>query len=202
MHKLKTLLCIVTLVICSLQVMAQYLVQSNAYIQTCIQKTHCFSNTGSAYVFFDESKDYIYLKVDMNKFKIGQDSLDEWLNDMNESFLYVKAPASAEALRALAPSNFKTSTVNAQVFLNNTWHQVQIELTFISNRNASVTQITSGSIFENLRVNMAISIAPKEFNLHKKPHHLKKTIFIGIAMGTINTLLPEMRSLLGEAYNH
>jgi hypothetical protein len=201
MYKLKTSILLV-LLITFLKGNAQYIVQSNAYIQACIQKTQCFSSNGSAAIFFDDTKNYIYLKLDMNKFKIGIDSLDEWLNDMAESFLYVKAPASAEMLRSIAPSNYKNTNVNAQVYLNNSWHQVPIELTFVNSRNASITQSTSGSTFENLRVNMAISIAPREFKLHKKPHHLKKTIFIGVAMGTINPLLPEMEQILGDAYNH
>ena len=61
---------------------------------------------------------------------------------------------------------------------------------------------TNGNNYDHYKVNFSVSLAPKDFKLHKKPHHLRKTIFIGIALGRINQLIPGSPHVPNDVYNH
>lgn len=185
-----------------LKLQAQEINSSVTYIKTCIEKTQCSSINNSSFLFYDESKGQFYLKVDFNRFKTGQDSIDYWLADLTESFLYFKAPFAIESFSGLSNHNHKTFKLNGQVFFNGIWHNQSIELSLFSTESGTLSQANSGKIFEQLKVNFSLSIVPKDFKIHKKAHHIRKTIFIGVALGHINQLQQGQQSLLGEAYNH
>ena len=181
---------------------AQELISSNTAIQTCIKDVQCFSINNSSYLFYDESKSSFYLKVDFNKFKVGQDSIDDWLNDLTDNFLYFKAPMDPSNFSNLSNNKFKTLKLNGQVFLNGVWRSQTIDLSIYMIENGFLNQSINKNNYDLYKVNFSISLLPKDFNVHKKPHHLKKTIFIGVTLGRINQLQPGMQSALGEAYDH
>jgi hypothetical protein len=154
-------------------------------------------------LFFDENSSNLYLKVDFESFKVGQDSIDDWLDDLSGSFLYFKARLPDGFFLGLSNHNHKTEKLNGRVFLNGIWQNQSMEITVYSSENSIMTSNTNGNAFDNYKVNFSLSISPREFKLHKKPHHLRKTIFIGVALGRINLLPPaSAEQLLGEAYNH
>ena len=185
-----------------LKLQAQEINPSITYIKTCIEKTQCSSINNSSFLFYDELKAQFYLKVDFNKFKTGQDSIDYWLTDLTESFLYFKAPFAIENFSGLSNHNHKSFKLNGQVFFNGIWHNQSIDLSLFATENGTLSHANSGKLFEQLKVNFSLSIVPKDFKIHKKPHHLRKTIFIGVALGHINQLQQGQQLLLGEAYNH
>lgn len=196
---------IITFIIVTLSVLtarAQDLISSNTMIQTCIKDMQCFSVSNSSYLFYDESKSSFYLKLDFKKFRVGQDSIDDWLNDLSDNYLYFKAPMDPGAFSNLANHNHKTIKLNGQVFLNGIWHNQTIDLSLFMTENGMLNQNINNNSYDFYKVNFSLSILPKEFKVHKKPHHLRKTIFIGVSLGRINQLQPGMQSLLGEAYNH
>lgn len=181
---------------------AQSIISSNTYIQACIDKTQCSAINNSSYLFYDENSANLYLKIDFAAFKTGQDSIDDWLNDLTGSNLYFKAPVSPEAFKGLSNHKHRTLKLNGQLQVNGIWQGKSIELTLFSSENGIMTTNTNDNLYDHVKVNFSFSFLPKDFKLHKKPHHLRKSIFLGVALGRINLLQPAQRALLGEAYNH
>lgn len=180
----------------------QDVVSSNIYIQTCIDKTQCSSINSAGYLYYDESKQQIYLKVDFNKFKTGEDSVDYWLKDLTETFLIVKASLNTESFLGLSNNNHKTYKLAAQVFINGIWQTQNIDVTIFSAENSILAHNAFGNNYNKYKLNFSINIVPKDFKIHKKSQHLKKTIFLGVALGRVNLLTPALQTQLGEAYNH
>lgn len=201
MNRIRFLLALFT-VFFSKASFSQSIISSNTGIQTCIKDHQCFSINNASYLFYDESKSSFYLKLDFSKFKVGEDSIDEWLNDLSENFLYFKAPMDAANFKDLANNRHKTIKLHGQVFLNGIWQAKDTELSLFMTENGLLNQNNNQNNYDLYKVNFTLSILPKEFKVDKKPHHLKKTIFIGVTLGRINQLQPGMQKLLGEAYDH
>lgn len=182
---------------------AEGLIPSNAYIQTCIDKSQCFAINSSAFVFYDESKEAVYLRLDLKKFKTGEDTLDAWLDDLGGDFLYMKAPLEkSNFLGGLANYNSKTFRINAQVMLNRVWNDEPVELTISQSEPVPLEPNTGTGNYANKRITFALVLAPKNYKVHKGSHHVKKTIYIGVHSGRINQVKDNMYLLLGEAYDH
>lgn len=190
------------LLVLSLRGFSQSIISSNTYIQTCIDKTQCSSINNASYLFYDENSNSLFLKVDFNTFKTGQDSIDDWLDDLTGSFLYYKVSFPAEEFRGLSNHKHKTLKLNGQIFLNGIWQNQSVDLTIYSSENGIMNTTTNGNNYDHYKVNFSVSLAPKDFKLHKKPHHLRKTIFIGIALGRINQLIPGSPHVPNDVYNH
>lgn len=185
-------------------VKAQYegLIPSNAYIQTCIDKSQCFAINSSAFLFYDETKEAFFLKLDLNKFKTGEDTLDDWLDDLGGDYLYLKAPLEKAAfIGGLANNNSKSFDINAQVLLNHVWDDESIELNLSQAEPSSLNPNLGNSVYANKRVTFALVLSPKDYKVHKGSHNVKKTIYIGIHSGQINLVKDNMYLLLGEAYD-
>ena len=84
--------------------------------------------------------------------------------------------------------------MNLDFFLN---HPKKLETLF---ERKQVLEKEKKRIKVVVSFNFSLPIAPKDFKIHKKPHHLTKTIFIGLALGRINLLLPGQETILGDAY--
>lgn len=186
----------------SVCIKSQLIISSSTFIQTCVQKTQCFSINNASFLFYDESKQALYLKLDFNKFKTGQDTIDDWLTDLTSTNLYFKAPLGAEQFTNLSNHNHKTLKLNGQVYLNGIWHSQTVELSLFVTESNLLNNNNNESIYDVLKMNFSLSILPRDFKVHKKPHHLRKTIFIGISLGRVNQLRPGQEQLLEEAYYH
>ena len=73
------------------------------------------------------------------------------------------------------------------------------EVTFAAESNR-LGPNNNGNKYDNYNVNFSLPISPKDFKIHKKPHHLTKTIFIRLALGRINLLAPGQEAISGDAY--
>lgn len=202
-QKTKLISVIFLFALCNARMLAQEVLSSSAYVQTCLRQDQCFSINSAAYIFYDESKNSFYLKIDFQKFKSGQDSLDDWLDDLTSTFLYLVVPLDKELFKGgMGNHNNKIFSINAQAYLNNIWHDQKIGLTLMNKENGLLNTNTNGNNYDNFRIFLSLAFGPKDFKLQKKPHHLKKTIYIGVASGRINLLQPGMEKLLEEAYDH
>ncbi len=200
---MKNKVLLTVLVLLLVKVQAQNILSSNSFIQTCINNSQCFSINNSSYLFYDESKNALYLKIDFVKFKSGQDSLDEWLDDLSSTFLYFKAPVDKEVFQSgFANHHTKVLKLHGQAYLNGIWRNQDVELSLFSSENSVINTSNNNQQYDNIKVNFGLTILPKDYKIHKKAHHLKKSIFIGITMGRINLLQAGMESILKEAYDH
>lgn len=178
------------------------IISSNTYIRTCINKIECASISNSSLLFYDENKNCLYLKVDFNNFKTGEDSLDSWLDDLSETSLYYKVTFPPENFLGLSNNKQKNFTLKGQTYLNGIWKNQEVEMSLYSSENSITSASNIGNKYDNFKVNFSLSIVPQDFKIQNKTHGLKETIFIGIALGRINLLQPTGRELLGEAYLH
>lgn len=191
------------MVLFAVKLNAQTILSSNTYIQTKYHHATCFSINNSSYLFYDESKQSLYLKIDFSKFKSGQDSLDEWLDDLSSTNFYFKAPVDKEMFYSgFTNHHIKNIKLKGQAFLNGIWHNLDLEISIYSAENSVSASGTGANAYENLRANFSMAIMPKDYKVHKKPHHLKKIIHIGVTLGRINLLQPGMEKLLSEVYDH
>ena len=179
---------------------AQNVISSSAYIQTCIQKTNCFSVNNTSYLFYDESKEELILKLDFKKFKSGQDTIDDWMNDLNGSNLYFIAHINKGEFTALSNNNSKViKNVSGSIYFNDIWQNTVTEVTiFQTSENSMLSRSTNDNAYDTFKVNFGFSFLPKDFKIHKRAHHLKKIITIGVAAGRVNQLKPEMQGLIQE----
>lgn len=200
-HFLITLCCITGCL--SLSSQNESPLSSHAYIQTCIDKSQCFAINSSAFLFYDEPKGAVFLKLNLAKFKSGEDSLDDWLDDLGGNYLYLKAPLQKELFDGgLSNHNSKTFKINAQVLLNNVWHDEPIDLTLSLAEPSLLDPSAGNNAYSNKRITFALVLSPKNYKVHKGSHNVKKTIYIGVHSGRINLIRDNMYLLLGEAYDH
>lgn len=195
---------ITALIVCASVVLnAQSIISSNIYIETCINNTQCSSLKNSGYLFYDETSSNLYLKVDFSGFKHQPDSLqNDWLNDLGDNFLYFKVHLAPDFFKGLANNNRKTLKLNGQVFMNNIWQEQATEVTVYSTENSVLSTSNNGNTYDNFKLSFSLSVVPRDFKIHKRSHHLRNTIFVGLALGRINLLAPGSQHLVGEAYDH
>jgi hypothetical protein len=198
---MKIKLSILLLLFLSLQAKAQYNISSNTFIQTYIAGQKCYSINNSSFIYYDENTHYVFLKVDFEKFKTAVDTIDEWLVDLTDSYLYFKAPLTNDFFIGLGANGHKRVKLNGWINLNGIWKQLDFDL--VSGFSAGIEQTNNKNHYDQYKVNFNFSFLPKEFKVDKKPHHLKKSIEIVISMGRINLIQPGMGALiLGDAYTY
>lgn len=194
---MKVIVTIVFLALFNLKSWAQEIYPSNTAIQACYNNTNCFGNQQSSFLLYDEASHEFYIVVDFSKFKIGIDSLDAWLDDLDDTKFIFKGVLNSDKLPALSNHGHKTLHINGNVTFNNVVHSYSIDLVlFKISSDGILFRNTGNDYYDRIRSNVQISFKPKEFKLDKKPHHLKKTISINIGSGYINQYKPGMESVI------
>jgi hypothetical protein len=178
----------------------QEIIKSNTYVRTCLNDIECSSINSSSYIYYDEAKGRFYLKLDFNEMKTGMDSVDFWLEDLTDTYLYFKSSLAREQFPNSSSYNAKNIRLNGQMFLNNVWRPQVIDISIYRAEGEIMTNATDANKLDNYKVNFSFSFSPKDFNIHKKPKRLTNNIFIGVGGGYINLLKPGMESQVGEAY--
>lgn len=188
---------IVILVLFNLRSWAQEIYPSNTAIQVCYNNENCFGNQQSSFLLYNESNHEFYIVVDFSKFKIGIDSLDMWLQDLDNTKFVFTGVLNYEKLPALSNHGFKTIHVNGKSDFNNTSHPYSIELVlFKISPDGMLFRNTGNDYYDRIRANVQISFKPRDFKLDKKHHHLTKSISINIGSGYINQLKPGMEDVI------
>lgn len=174
-------------------VYSQNINSSKAFVRSCYNSQQCFALSESAFIFYNEANHEIIITLDFKKFKLGNDTLDEWLDDLDDSRLVFKGTLNVENLLVLANHNAKTLKVNGVMTVNNVSHSHTIELTLFEIKQDGMLFINnSQDYYDRISANLQFAFSPKEFNLHKKKHHLKKVISVAIYKGVINKFIPGM----------
>lgn len=188
-------------VIITLLIKGQNIISSNVYVQTCIQKTNCFSENSSAFIFYDETRQELILKIDFKKVKTGKDTLYDWMEDLAGSYFYFTGNVNKEDFLNLSNNNSRQLKVNGKILFNDIVQTTQTEITiFHTSENSLMNRTTNDNNFDLYKITFGLSFLPKDFKIHKRPHHLKKSITIGVSAGRINQLKPEMEKLVEEVH--
>lgn len=175
---------------------SQNLIPSTTYLQLCYNKKACFSIANSSLIFFNNQNNELILQVDFDKFKTGNDTLDEWLNDLEHRHLVFKGHLNTNNLLLLSHHNSKPIMVNGIVTFNGISKPHTIELNIFEISNAGILfNNNSQDYFDRVNINTQLAFFTKDFNINK---HYKKTITIALYRGYINELKPEMESLIKD----
>jgi len=183
---------------------SQNIIPSTAYIQSCYNKHECFSISNSALVFFNPSNNELVAQFDFNKFKIGNDTLDEWLKDLTETNLVFKGNLNTNDLLSLSHHNSKSIIVNGIINFNGVSKPYSLELNiFEVPKDASLLfKENSQDYFDRVNANIQIAFYPKYFNIDKKHQHYKKSISIAVYRGYINELKQGQEFLIKDKNNN
>ncbi len=181
------------LLITNLFVKAQNIQSSKTYVNTCFNEQQCFSLNNSSFIFYNSANHEITLSIDFNKFKIGNDTLDEWLDDLDDTKLIFRGNINTDNLLSLTHHNSKPIIVNGLISFNGISHAHAIEMTlFEISKDGILFMNNQEDYFDRINVNLQFGFSPKEFKINKKKHHLKKKITIAIYRGVINSFKPGM----------
>lgn len=166
---------------------SQEVFSSKTYVNTCYQNQQCFSLNSSSYIFYQQNNHELIIVVDFAKFKTGHDTLDEWLDDLDDTKLIFRGYLNTENLLDLSHHNAKAMIVNGMMSFNNISHSHSIELTlFELPRDGMLFMENQNNYYDRINANLQFSFYPKEFKINKKPHHLKKKITLAIYRGYVN----------------
>ena len=184
---------------CCLEGFSQVTLPSKAYMQTCYNKHDCYSISNSAYIFFNSNNNELSVIVDFNKFRLGNDTLDEWLKDLSGTQLVFKGQLCTNDLLLLSHHNSKPIIVNGQINFNGVSKSYSAEVNMFDISKEGLLFMSNGQdYFDRVNVNMQLSFNPKDFIIDRKRHHYKKSVIIGVYRGCINEMKPDMEALLAE----
>jgi hypothetical protein len=174
-------------------VFSQNINPSKAFVRTCFNNQQCFALNEAAFIYYNENNHELSIVLDFSKLKIGNDTLDEWLEDLDDTKLIFRGNLNTDNLLILTHHNSKAIIVNGIITFNNIAHAHSIELTmFEIKENSLLYNNNSQDYYDRLSANLQFAFSPKEFKVDKKEHRLKKTISIAIYRGLINKYKPEL----------
>lgn len=194
---MRFILAIIILLVFNLNSSAQEIYPSNTAIQACYNNTNCFGNQQSSFLLYNEANHEFYIVVDFSKFKTGVDSLDLWLQDLDNTKFVFTGVLNYDKLPALSNHGFKTIQVNGNSSFNNVSHSYSTEIIlFKISQEGMLYKNTGNDYYDRIRANVQVVFKPKDYKLDKKHHHLTKSISINIGSGYINQLKPGMEHLI------
>jgi len=181
---------------------AQYLVSSNTSVESCNDIDSCLTVNNFSFLYYDESKNEFFLKIDFSNFRFEKDSIENWLNKETDTCLYFRAIFPKENFPVLAAEGRKTYKLNGRIYYNKVWKDQTVELTMFASQNSLMSNTSSGTNygFENYKVNFTIPFVPSDFKVYKELYYNDQTVNINVTLGRINMLRPGMEPLLSEVY--
>lgn len=183
----KYLLLPILILIASNVCFAQELRRSSTYIDTYYHGEKHFSIKDASYIFYNPGNGEIYITLDFASLKCGVDSLDEWLIDLADTKLVFKGHLPSNDLLVLTHHNLKALEVNGHINFNGKTHCHTLLIHFFEiSREGLLFVNNAQDYFDRIAANIQFSFLPKEFGIHKKPHHLRKRISVAIGKGIIN----------------
>lgn len=179
---------------------AQDVMSSNTAIESCLDQKDCLTIKKGSYLFYDETKNELFLKLDFSHFRSEEDSTDNWINDMIDTMFYYKAILNKEDFPVLSNQATKTLKLNGKIFYNHIWKNQSIELTIFPTENSILQGSNANYQYDNIKVNFSIPFVPKDFKTYKKLYYNNQTVSIGVTLGRINLLKPGMEGHLKDIY--
>ncbi|MBC7694227.1 MAG: hypothetical protein H7141_02145 [Burkholderiales bacterium] len=166
---------------------AQNIQFSKTYVNTHYHDQQYFSLNSSSVIFYNPENHELIIVIDFVKFKIGNDTLDEWLDDLDDTKLIFKGYLNTVNLLDLTHHNAKAVMVNGVILFNGISSAHSIELTlFEISKEGMLYSSNEQDYFDRVNANLQFGFFPKEFKIDKKKHHLNKKITVSIFRGYIN----------------
>lgn len=186
----------------SVKSQAQYLFSSNTVVESCNDLDSCLSINNSSYLYYDETKNEFFLKVDFSNFR-SKTVADNWLNKERDTILYFRMLFPKENFPVLGMEERQSFKVNGRIFYNNKWKDLPVEITMFSSQNSPANTTSPGTnsaSFEQYKINFTLPFVPSEFKSYSEIYYNSQTVRINVTQGRINLLKPGMENLLSEVY--
>jgi len=196
---MKPVLILIVLLL-ALNFKSQDLMSSNTSIESCLDEEDCFTINNTSLMFYDETRNEFYLKIDFSNFRSENNKDNAWVNDMLDSTLYFKAILPVEQFPDQGTQNTKSFLVNCEIFFNEHIQQQRVEITIFSTENSIVVSGGGNLKYDAYKVNFSIPVIAKDFKVYKKMIYINQTIAVNVTMGRINLFRPEMEFHLKEIY--
>jgi hypothetical protein len=184
------------------ELQAQFLVSSNVVVEYCNPTDSCQNSNNSAFLFYDDSKNEFFLKIDFSHFRSDYDTANTWLNRERDTCFYYRFIFPKQDFPKLGIEERETFTVNGKMFYNNKWKDQAIELNIFAPQK-NLMNNTSGpnsTSYENYKINFTLPFLPRDFKTYKTAKFNEQTVNINVTYGRINSLKPGMESLLDEDF--
>ena len=178
---------------------SQSLIPSNAYVQTCYNKLDCYSIGNSAFLYLNHGNNEFILQIDFSMFKLSNDTLDEWLENLTVSQLIFKGSLNTSNSAGLSHPVLKPISVNGFVTFNGITKPYRMELFVSGNSQSGLNQVGNPqNNYDIVNASLQLLIHPKDFKVVSKSHHYKNKITIAISRGYLNELTPQLEHLILE----
>lgn len=178
----------------------QDLISSSTGIETCLDQHDCSTINSVSYLFYDESRNEFFLKVDFSHFRAEADSLNRWIDDMLDSTLYFRAILPKESFPPLSNQNTKTLRLNGEIYFNDIVREQSVDLTLYNTENSLVISGNNNMKYDAYKVNFSVPVVAKDFKVYNQLFYVNQTIAINVTLGRINLLRPGMEFHLKEVY--
>ncbi len=177
---------------------SQNVMQSKTFVETCYNKTDCFMISNSGQLFVNSLTGEFIVQVDFNKFKIGNDTLDDWLNDLSKTYLIFKAQLSPVDVNIMVGNTNQSSMpsiVPGTITFNGITKPYKLEIHYSGSYEE---RIPNSELNYPARATISTQIAfhAKDFNIGNRKHHYTKTIRKSIARGYVNEWIPEIDNFI------
>lgn len=170
---------------------------SNTFVKTNFHNHDCFANQDAGYVIYNEGTRELTVVVDFGKCRVGHDSIDQWLEDLDDQKLIFKGVINTNELLVLSNGNSKTYSINGQIRYNKTLVNKTIDVTFFEiSKEGMLYRNNMNDYFDRIRAAIQIEVLPAEIKANKGPHKLTKTITINMGNGYVNPFKPGMEAIL------
>ena len=147
-------------------------------------------------MFYNQESQELKVILDFSKFKTGNDSLDVWLDDLDDTYFVFNGFIKNQKFLELSPNNAISLNLNGTISFNDVLSSHFAELSLFEISNQGILYHDNGQDYlDRIQANIMLTFYPREFKIDKKMHHLKKSISIAIYRGYINQYKPEYESL-------
>lgn len=190
--------CVCVLMTLSTAGLAQNIMPSNAFVETCYNKTDCYRISNSAFIFKNSISGEFLLQVDFSKFKVGNDTLDDWLFDLSKTYLLFHGQLSATDMANINNNSSKPCIVNGTIDFNGYTKPYRLELTFYRSMGTGtvISNTLPANFVDRPTVTLQLAFHAKDFHIGNRSHHYKKTIRLAISRGYVNEWTPEVNAMI------
>lgn len=184
-------------VLTNIVLLGQNALPSNTFVKTNYHNRDCFSNENATHLFFNELTQELTIVVDFSKCKVGHDSIDEWVKDIESTKMIFSGVISSTELLQLSNSNSRTYKINGKIKFNDITLEKPLEITFFEiSKEGMLFRNNGNDYYDRIRANFQIEVSPIEFKIDRKAHKMKESISISVGSGYVNPFKPGMETII------
>jgi hypothetical protein len=187
---------LVMLFFCDTKALAQsQLVESQVYLNTLYNGQSINATANNALVVVQESQGLVNIRIDLNSFQSGIDSLDQWMQTLRNRYFWYSGTLPAEQLVSLNPeSSLEFQSSGTFGFADKSSKEMSVPMAAM--RLAPGQGFYEGrDVWGQLRLAFTISVDPDDFGLQLKDSALQEPLLISVKSGRINPFVMGQRDI-------